>query len=78
MKKTIIAIILALLTMTVYADYIHHGFSVVCAKCTEWHNKDSSISKHIAYRTCEYKIEDGKVYALYKCDGGHQYWAEIK
>lgn len=59
-------------------EYAHYGFSVKCARCVELHEKDAGLSIQIAWRTCDYKKENGKVYAIYKCQGGHKYWAEIK
>ena len=79
-KKLLIGAILAALMVAVFAgEYVHHGFSVKCARCVELqHNGDSGIQVQIAWRTHEYKTVDGKTYALYRCQGGHSYWAEIR
>lgn len=79
MKKKIIAILMLLVLSVagVYA-YAHYGFSVKCAKCVEISMKDPGIEIQIAWRTTEYKSENGKTYAIYKCAGGHKYWAELK
>lgn len=79
MKKLFISILFVLLCSFCFtASYSHSGFSVKCAKCKELKDKGVSLEQQIAWRTIEYKTENGKTYAKYKCAGGHQYWAELK
>lgn len=59
-------------------EYAHYGYSVKCARCVELHQKDPGLSIQIAWRSYDYKTENGKTYAIYKCAGGHKYWAELK
>lgn len=77
MKKNLLILILSLFFVAFAGEYIHYGFTVKCAKCVELYEKDKTISKNIAWRTFHYKSENGKTYALYRCQGGHNYWAKI-
>ena len=80
MRKLFITLIFILtLSFGLFAkDYIHYGFNVKCAKCTEYHEKNAGYKINLAWRTHEYKKENGKIYAKYKCCGGCVYWAEIR
>lgn len=79
MKKLTIIMIIALFICSLsFADYVHYGHNVKCAKCVELHEKDAGLEQQIAWRTHERKNVNGKAYALYKCPGGHKYWAEIR
>ena len=78
--KKILASLLVLLALFILTsgNYVHHCYSVKCAKCVEEMHETHHIPG-IAWRSTEpYKIEDGKVYALYKCEYGHMYWAELR
>ena len=80
MKKYILICVLFVLMTFGFAasNYKHSCYSVKCAKCVEEQHK-SHILPGVARRANEpYKKIDGKVYALYKCDYGHIYWAELK
>lgn len=79
MKKFLMVLLLCLVGAIGFTtEYAHYGFSVKCARCVELHRTDPGLSIQIAWRTCDYKTENGKTYAIYRCGGGHQYWAEIK
>ena len=79
MKKLFIILMLCLVGSVCFTtEYAHYGFSVKCAKCAELKLKDPCLEQQIAWRTCDYKKENGKTYALYKCRGGHSYWAVLK
>lgn len=68
-----------LLATTLFAnEFAHHGFTVKCAKCEKIYETNKHLQKQVAWRTHIYKREDGKLYAKYRCYGGHEYWAEIK
>lgn len=60
------------------SDYAHYGFNVKCARCKELKDKGVALEQQIAWRTHIYKSENGKTYAIYRCAGGHEYWAELK
>lgn len=76
-KKVSTLILLLLLSVSAFA-YTHYGFSVKCAKCIELHSAGQAIEIQIAWRTYDYKSENGKVFAIFRCPGGHKYWAELK
>ena len=68
------------MSLFVFAEthYVHFGYSVKCAKCVE-SSKDTCHLPGIAWRSTEpYKKKDGKVFACYKCEYGHKYWAELR
>lgn len=81
MKRYFLILVLLLIGVFSFAadsNYVHHGYSVKCAKCVE-----QSFTTHripsVAWRSNEpYQKKDGKVYALYKCEYGHKYWAELR
>jgi hypothetical protein len=81
MNKKIFALILVVLGMFILggSNYKHSCYSVKCAKCVEAAKKWPGHYINIAWRATDpYKIEGDKVYAKYKCAGGHEYWAELK
>lgn len=79
MKKfSLILLLLLVGAIGFTSEYVHYGFSVKCAKCVELAEKGVSLEKQIAWRTHHYREKDGKTYAMYRCQGGHQYWAEIR
>lgn len=79
MKKALVILLLLLVGAIGFTtEYSHYGFSVKCARCKELKDSGVALEQQIAWRTVEYKSENGKTYAKYKCQGGHVYWAELK
>ena len=76
MKKTIKAIILLLIGMFILTS--SYSYVKKCKKCREDLEKNKTRYytigiAHIDFRE-PYRVIDGKVYALYRCDHGHAYW----
>ncbi len=78
MKKILIVGLLLTMCNVFSNEYSHTGFSAKCCMCVERHKQYSGYHINIARRTSKpYRKEGEDVYALYKCDGGHVYWAKL-
>lgn len=76
MKKYISIFILFILGMFVLTS--GYSYAKKCKKCQEdlEKNKTRYYTVGIAHIDFSepYRVIDGKVYALYRCDHGHAYW----
>lgn len=75
MKKLFIILLVLLGTIFLTSSY---AYARKCQKCKEdlENNKTRYYSIGIAHIDFKepYRVIDGKVYALYRCEYGHQYW----
>ena len=80
MKKSILILFFLMVGGILFpTEYVHHCYSVKCAKCVEQAKEWPGHHVCVAFRTTEpYQKKDGKVYAQYHCMGGHYYWAELR
>jgi len=76
MKKLIFSLAICLIGMFVLTS--SYSYAKKCRKCLEdlGKNKTRYYTYGIAHIDFSepYRVIDGKVYALYRCDHGHAYW----